>query len=34
VVAVKKLKPEVLKGARDLKDFLMEANLMRKLKNK
>lgn len=34
IVAVKKLRPEVLKGSSDLKDFLMEANLMRKLKCK
>ena len=33
VVAVKRLKPEVLSEMNDLKDFLMEANLMRKLKS-
>ena len=33
-VAVKQLKPEVLKGAQDLKEFLMEGNLQRKLKHK
>ena len=32
-VAVKKLKPEVLSEMHDLKDFLKEANLMRKLKS-
>jgi hypothetical protein len=31
VVAVKKLKPEALSGADDLKEFLLEANLMRKM---
>jgi serine/threonine protein kinase len=30
-VAVKQLKPEVLKESHDLKDFLMEVNVMRKL---
>jgi len=30
-VAVKQLKPEVLKESNDLKDFLMEVNVMRKL---
>ena len=33
-VAVKQLKPEVLKEANDLKDFLMEVNVMRKLRHK
>ena len=33
-MAVKQLKPEVLKGAQDLKEFLMEGNLQRKLKHK
>jgi hypothetical protein len=33
LVAVKRLKPEVLKGAHDLKEFLLEGNLMRKLKH-
>lgn len=33
-VAVKRLKPEVLKGTADLKDFLLEGNLMRKLQHK
>lgn len=32
-MAVKRLKPEVLKGADDLKEFLMEGNLMRKLRH-
>ncbi len=32
-VAVKRLKPEVLKGSEDLKEFLMEGNLMRKLRH-
>ena len=32
-MAVKRLKPEVLKGSQDLKDFLMEGNLLRKLKH-
>lgn len=33
VVAVKRLKPEVLQEPNDLKDFLMEVNVMRKLKH-
>ncbi len=32
-VAVKRLKPEVLKGPNDLKEFLLEANLLRKLRH-
>lgn len=30
-VAVKRLRPDVLKGPADLKEFLTEANLLRKL---
>lgn len=33
VVAVKKLKPKVLDSPSDLKDFLLEVNVMRKLKH-
>eukprot|EP00195_Chlamydomonas_chlamydogama_P013792 CAMPEP_0202899216 /NCGR_PEP_ID=MMETSP1392-20130828/7510_1 /ASSEMBLY_ACC=CAM_ASM_000868 /TAXON_ID=225041 /ORGANISM="Chlamydomonas chlamydogama, Strain SAG 11-48b" /LENGTH=475 /DNA_ID=CAMNT_0049585339 /DNA_START=83 /DNA_END=1507 /DNA_ORIENTATION=+ len=33
LVAVKRLKPEVLQGSDDLKEFLTEANLLRKLKH-
>lgn len=32
-VAVKRLKPEVLSSPSDLKDFLMEVNIMRKLRH-
>ncbi len=32
-VAVKKLKPEVLSGPDDLKEFLTEANLLRKMRH-
>ena len=33
-VAVKKLKPEVLTNARDLREFLAEANALRQLKHR
>ena len=33
-VAVKKLKPEVLTNARDLREFLAEANTLRQLKHR
>jgi hypothetical protein len=33
MVAVKQLKPEVLASTSDLKDFLLEVNIMRKLKH-
>lgn len=33
MVAVKQLLPEVLKGADDLRDFLAEANLLRKMRH-
>jgi hypothetical protein len=33
-VAVKQLRPDVLKGPDELKEFLTEANLLRKLRHR
>jgi hypothetical protein len=33
-VAVKQLRPEVLASAEDLREFLLEANLLRKLRHR